>query len=40
VEEALSLIPEEQATGLVMNKGEGISSRSSYYYGYYGSVNS
>jgi len=36
VEEALSLIPEEQATGLVMNKGEGISSRSSYYYGYYG----
>ena len=36
VEEALSMIPEEQATGLVMNKGEGISSRSSYYYGYYG----
>jgi protein-tyrosine kinase len=37
VEEALRLIPEEQATGLVMNKGEGISSRGSYYYGYYGS---
>jgi len=36
VEEALEMIPEEQATGLVMNKSEGISSRSSYYYGYYG----
>lgn len=37
VNEALDMIPEEQATGLVMNKSEGISSRSSYYYGYYGS---
>ncbi len=36
VAEALSLIPEEQAIGMVMNKGEGISSRSGYYYGYYG----
>jgi exopolysaccharide/PEP-CTERM locus tyrosine autokinase len=36
VEEALEMIPEEQATGLVMNKSEGISGRSSYYYGYYG----
>jgi protein-tyrosine kinase len=36
VKEALEMIPEEQATGLVMNKSEGISSRSSYYYGYYG----
>ncbi|MCK5394840.1 MAG: XrtA-associated tyrosine autokinase [Gammaproteobacteria bacterium] len=36
VEEALELIPEEQATGIVMNKNEGLASRSSYYYGYYG----
>ena len=35
VEEALKMIPEEQATGLVMNKSEGLSARSSYYYGYY-----
>lgn len=37
VEEGLALIPEEKATGLVMNKSEGISGRSGYYYGYYGS---
>jgi exopolysaccharide/PEP-CTERM locus tyrosine autokinase len=36
VEEALEMIPEDQATGLVMNKSEGISSRSGYYYSYYG----
>ena len=36
VAEALNLISEEQAIGMVMNKGEGISSRSGYYYGYYG----
>lgn len=36
VKEALDMIPEEQATGLVMNKSEGISARSGYYYGYYG----
>jgi exopolysaccharide/PEP-CTERM locus tyrosine autokinase len=35
VEEALSLIPKEHATGLVLNKNEGVSSRSGYY-GYYG----
>lgn len=35
VEEALQMISEEQATGLVMNKSEGLSGRSSYYYGYY-----
>ncbi|MBT8439778.1 MAG: XrtA-associated tyrosine autokinase [Gammaproteobacteria bacterium] len=35
VEEALKVIPEERATGLVMNKSEGISARSRYYYGYY-----
>lgn len=35
VEEALSMIPEGHATGLVMNKCEGISGRSTYYYGYY-----
>ncbi len=34
VEEALDMISKEQATGLVMNKCEGISGRSSYYYGY------
>ena len=36
VEEALAMIPEEQATGIVMNKNEGLASRSGYYYGYYG----
>jgi exopolysaccharide/PEP-CTERM locus tyrosine autokinase len=34
VEEALGMISEEQATGLVLNKCEGISNRSKYYYGY------
>ena len=34
VEEALELIPEEQATGLVLNKNVGLSSRSNYGYGY------
>ena len=34
VTEALELIPEEQATGLVMNKNVGLSSRSHYGYGY------
>ncbi len=38
VEEALELIPEEQATGLVLNKNEGLSGKGAYYYGYYGSV--
>ena len=37
VEEALEMIPDEQATGLVMNKNEGLSRRAGYYYGYYGS---
>lgn len=37
VEEALEMIPEEKATGLVMNKSEGMSGRGGYYYGYYGS---
>ncbi len=35
VEEALNMISEEQAVGLVMNKSEGLSGRSDYY-GYYG----
>ncbi len=35
VEEALDMISKERATGLVMNKCEGISARSGYYYGYY-----
>jgi len=37
VEEALEMIPEEKATGLVMNKSEGLFGRSGDYYGYYGS---
>ena len=37
VDEALDMISEDQATGLVMNKSEGLSGRSEYYYGYYGS---
>ena len=36
VEEAMELIPDDKATGLVMNKSEGLSGRSGYYYGYYG----
>ena len=34
VEEALKMIPQDQATGLVMNKSEGVISRGSYYSGY------
>ena len=37
VEEALKMIPESQATGIVMNKSEGMSGRGGYYYGYYSS---
>ncbi len=37
VEEALEMMPEDQAVGLIMNKSEGFSGRSSYYYSYYGS---
>ncbi|MBT8126556.1 MAG: XrtA-associated tyrosine autokinase [Gammaproteobacteria bacterium] len=36
VEEAIALIPEGQAAGLVINKSEGVFERSGYYYGYYG----
>ena len=39
VNEALAMIPEEQATGLVMNKSEGMSCRGGYYYGYYDENN-
>lgn len=35
VEEALAMVPEEQATGLVINKSEGVLARTGYYYGYY-----
>jgi len=35
VEEALKMIPEDQATGIVMNKSEGMSGRGGYYYSYY-----
>ena len=34
VEEALGLIPEEQATSMLLNKNEGL-SRNGHYYGYY-----
>lgn len=34
VEEALSLIPDEQATSMLLNKNEGL-SRNGHYYGYY-----
>ncbi len=37
VEEALEMIPEEKATGLVLNRSEGIFGRGGYYYGYYSS---
>lgn len=37
VEEALAMIPSEQATGLVMNKREGLGGNTDSYYGYYGS---
>ena len=37
VEDALEMIPEEQATGIILNKSEGVSGRNGYYYGYYGS---
>lgn len=36
VEDALELIPDEQATGIVLNKNEGLTGRGGYYYGYYG----
>lgn len=35
VQEALEMIPEEKAVGLVLNKSESISNRGSYYYNYY-----
>lgn len=37
VEDALKMIPEDQATGIVMNKSEGMSGLGGYYYGYYSS---
>mgnify|MGYP001811938470 CR=1 FL=1 len=36
VEEALELIPDEKATGIVMNKNQGLSIGGGGYYGYYG----
>ncbi len=35
VENALTMIPEEKAVGLVLNKTEGVQGDSGYYYGYY-----
>ena len=37
VDEALEMVPVEKATGLVMNKTEGVQGHGGYYYGYYGS---
>jgi len=37
VEDALEMIPKEQAVGLVLNKNEGLAGSGGYYYGYYGS---
>ena len=34
VEKALEMIPEEKATGLIINKSEGLSARGGYYFGY------
>ena len=38
VDEALEMIPDGKATGLVINKTEGIQSHGSYYYGNYSSA--
>jgi protein-tyrosine kinase len=38
VDEALEMIPDDKAIGLVMNKTEGMQGHGSYYYGYYGST--
>ena len=38
VDEALEMVPDEKATGLVMNKTEGMQGHGGYYYGYYGSA--
>ena len=35
VQEALEMIPEEKAIGMVLNKAESLSNRGSYYYSYY-----
>lgn len=37
VDDALDLIPEDMAAGIVLNKSEGKIGRGGYYYGYYGS---
>ena len=37
VEDALEMIPEEQATGLLLNKNQGLTSSGGYYHGYYAS---
>ena len=35
VQEALGMIPEEKAVGMVLNKSESLSNRGGYYYNYY-----
>jgi protein-tyrosine kinase len=39
VDEALEMLPDDKAIGLVMNKTEGVQGHGGYYYGYYGSAN-
>jgi exopolysaccharide/PEP-CTERM locus tyrosine autokinase len=39
VDEALELVPDDKATGLVLNKAEGIQSHGGYYYGNYTSAS-
>lgn len=39
VQEALEMIPQEQAVGLVLNKNIGLSGHGGYYYGYYGTTD-
>ncbi len=40
VEDAIASLPEDKAVGVILNKNEGASGRSGYYYGYYGSDDS
>lgn len=40
VEEALELVPQDKATGLIMNKSEGMAGHGGYYYGYYNASSS
>lgn len=39
VDEALEMLPENKAIGLILNKTEGMQGHGGYYYGYYGSAD-